>query len=218
MTTRVLIVDDHPAMRHGLSQLIENEPDLTVCGDAGCRNEALSAFDSGDPDLVLLDISMDAAAGSGIDLIPDFLTRDETVGILIYTMHDEKVYAERALRAGARGYLMKQRPVPEIIEAIRSVRNGDVYLSAEIRRELLLRHVGPDWKKSAPSPVECLSEREFEVLRLIGQGLPPREIAGALFLSTKTVETHRLNIRKKLGFKNAAELRRFAVSWLQQVH
>jgi DNA-binding NarL/FixJ family response regulator len=210
----VLIVDDHPAMRHGIAQLLANEADLDVCGQAGDRRETLDALTANPPDLVVLDIALKNPDRNGLDLITDIHTQMGPIPILIYSMHDEMIYAERALRAGAKGYLMKQEPVHRIIDAIRKVITEGVYVSEPMNRKLLLRHIGPpSVQPAAITPEHSLSDREFEVFRLIGQGLPPREIAGKLCLSTRTVETHRMNIRKKLGLANASEVTRFAVEW-----
>jgi len=212
--TRILIVDDHPAMRHGIAQLIANEKDLDVCGEAGDRREALNAIDRDPPDFVVLDIALKDRDRTGLDLIYDIHARAGQIPILIYSMHEETIYAERALRAGARGYLMKQEPARRIIVAVRKIINDGIYVSDLINHKILLRHIGSPGKQQAPAtPEDCLSGREFEVFRLIGKGLQPRDIAQKLYLSTKTVETHRMNIRKKLGKANAAEVTRYAVEW-----
>ncbi len=212
--TRIFIVDDHPAMRHGIAQLIADELDLEVCGEAGDWRETLRAVTDDRPDMIVLDIALKDADRTGLDLIADIHARVGPVPILIYSMHEETIYAERALRAGARGYLMKQEPVRQIIVAIRKILNDEIYVSDLINQKILLRHIGSPGQRQAPAlPEDCLSGREFEVFRLIGKGLPPRNIAQKLCLSAKTVETHRLNIRKKLGKANAAEVTRYAVEW-----
>jgi DNA-binding NarL/FixJ family response regulator len=214
---RILVVDDHPALRHGLAQLIDREPDFETMGQAGDRNEALTAVARQRPDFVILDLALNGRPEKGIDLITEILALVEKVPILIYSMHDESIYAERALRAGARGYLMKQTPVRQVIEAIRGILKNGVYLSPEMTFRLLMDQVGGAAESSGPpSPRECLTEREQEVLRLMGIGSPPREIADKLCLSIKTVESHRTNMRKKLGLANAAELTKFAVAWVRQ--
>lgn len=216
--TRILIVDDHPAMRHGLAQLIAKESDLEVCNEAGDRRETLAAIRRDSPDFVILDIGLKDPAGTGLDLIQEIHAHAGPVPILIYSMHDELVYAERALRSGARGYLMKQEPVREIIRAIRRILQTGVYVSEEINRRILLHHVGKSKKprSRASSPQDCLTDREFEVFRLVGKGLHPREIAKRLHLSVKTVETHRMNIRKKLDLADASTLIRYAVEWINK--
>lgn len=215
-TKRVLLVDDHPAMRHGLAQLIENEPDLEVCCEADDRASALKLLRTGNPDLIVLDIALKDKATSGLDLIQDIRSRCPQIPILMVSMHNEALYAERALRAGARGYLMKQEPVREVIVAIRRILEGGVYLSTAMSDAMLLKHVANIKSAVHKDPIESLSNREFEVFRLVGQGLQPRQIAEQLHLGVKTVETHRLNIRKKLGLPNAAALTRFAVEWMRE--
>ena len=215
--TRILIVDDHPAMRHGLAQLIAKEADLDVCGEAGDRRETLEAIRREPPDFVILDIALNDPACTGLDMISEIHAHAGAIPILIYSMHDEIIYAERALRSGARGYLMKQEPVRQIIRAIRGIIEYGVYVSDEINRMLLLRHIGQNQEQQdSVSPQDCLSAREFEVFRLIGKGLQTREIAGQLRLSVKTIETHRMNSRKKLGMANASELTRYAVEWVHR--
>ena len=212
--TRVFLVDDHPAMRHGIAQLLARENDLEVCGEAGDGREALNAIAGTLPDLIVLDIALKDPDCTGLDLVSEIHASVGPVPILIYSMHDEKFYAERALRAGARGYLMKQEPVRRIIHAVRAIIKDGIYVSEEINRLILLKHIGasPERQPSV-TPEDCLSEREFEVFRLIGKGLQPREIAQKLYLSTKTIETHRMNIRKKFGMANASELTRYAIDW-----
>ncbi|MCF8119405.1 MAG: response regulator transcription factor [Deltaproteobacteria bacterium] len=214
---KILIIDDHPAMCHGLAQLIGNEGDLEVCGQAGDREAALSAIRRNPPDFVILDIALKEPSQSGLDLIPEINAHAGDIPILIYSMHDELIYAARALRTGARGYLMKQAPVREIIQAIRRILDEGIYVSDAMARRLLMAQVGSGGEQQGcTTPEACLSEREFEVFRLIGRGLQPREIAQQLCLSVKTVETHRMNIRKKLALRDASNLTRFAVDWVHQ--
>ena len=214
--TRILVVDDHPAMRHGLVQLIASEPDLEICGEAEDRQTMLEAIGRASPDLVVLDIALTDRSCSGLDLIADIRMQLGAVPILVYSMHDEALYAERALRAGARGYLMKQEPVRDVVAAIRIILEGGVYVSETISKSLLRQHVGQKPRIEATNPAACLTDREFEVFRLVGQGLQPREIAEALARSVKTVESHRLNIRRKLGLDSAAALTRYAIEWVHR--
>lgn len=214
--TRILVVDDHPAMRHGLAQLIAGEPGLEICGEAEDRQSMIGAIDRSPPDLIVLDIGLKDRSCSGLDLIEDIRARLGEVPILIFSMHDESLYAERALRAGARGYLMKQESVREVIVAIRQILAGGVYASQGFKESLVKQRVGSKPQPDDGDPATRLTNREFEVFRLIGEGLQPREISNALFLSVKTVETHRINIRKKLGLQNAAELTRLAVKWVHR--
>ena len=212
--TRVLIVDDHPAMRHGIAQMVAKEKDLEVSGEAGDCRETLNAITSAPPGFIVLDIGLKDSEYTGLDLVSEIHASVGPVPILIYSMHDEKIYAERALRAGARGYLMKQEPVRQLIHAIRAIIKDGIYVSEEVKRKILLKQIGTvSEKQQNIIPEESLSIREFEVFRLIGKGLRPREIAQQMCLSTKTVETHRMNIRKKFGMLNAAEVTRYAVEW-----
>ena len=214
---RILIVDDHPAIRHGLARLMETEADLEIIGEAGKRSEVLAAIEHQRPDLAILDLSLSDSAATGIELIAEIRSLAETMPILVYSMHDESVYAERALRAGACGYLMKQAPVRQVIEAVRSIMNHGIYVSAEMTRKMLMGHLGAcQASRNRPSPQDCLSDREFEVFQMVGYGWPPREIAEKLCLSVKTVESHRSNIRQKLDLADAAELTKFAVAWVHR--
>ena len=215
--TRVFLVDDHPAMRHGIAQLIANEADLEVCGEAEDRQLAMETMARISPELAIVDIALQGSDQSGLDLIAEIHAAWPALPLLAYSMYDELDFAERALRAGARGYLMKQEPVRQLINAIRHILAGGVFVSEAMNRRLLLLHVGkdPDWRESMPAqPQDLLTDREFEIFRLIGTGLPPREIARQLCLSVKTIETHRMNIRKKLAITNAFELTRYAVKWV----
>lgn len=215
--TRILIVDDHPAMRHGLAALIDNEADLAVCGEVWDRLGTLKAIQEERPDFVILDISLNGPAYTGLDLIQEIRSLIGAVPVLIYSMHDEMIYAERALRYGAQGYLMKQAPVRHLIVAIRRILEEGMYVSDAVKAHLSMHDDMPDSGRplqGALSPKECLSGRELEVFVLIGKGHQPRDIAEKLSVSVKTVETHRMNIRKKLGIANASELTRYAVAWL----
>ncbi len=214
--TRILVVDDHPAMRHGLAQLIAGEPDLEICGEAEDRHSMMAAIDKSPPDLVVLDVGLKDRSCSGLDLIEDIRARLGEVPILIFSMHDESLYAGRALRAGARGYLMKRESVREVVVAIRQILAGGIYLSQEIKDSLLKQHLGSGPQPDPADPASSLTCRELEVFRLVGEGMQPREIGDALCLSVKTIETHRLNIRRKLGLRNAAELTRLAVKWVHR--
>jgi len=212
--TRVFLVDDHPAMRHGIRLLVAKENDLEVCGEAGDRREALNAIAGDPPDCIVLDIVLNDQGCTGLDLIPEIHACAGPVPILIYSMYDEKIYAERALRSGAMGYLMKQEPVRRIIHAIRAIIKDGIYVSEEMNRKILLKHIGASPEQQPQiTPEDCLSEREFEVFRLIGKGMQPRDMARKLCRSTKTIETHRTNIRKKFGMTSASEVIRYAIEW-----
>ena len=207
---RVLIVDDHPMMRTGLAQLIGNEPGLKVCGEADNARQGLEAVSKQDFDLVLLDISLPDK--SGLELLKDIRSVRPELPVLVVSMHDELVYAERVLRAGGRGYIMKQEGGQKFLHAIRQVLAGQIYVSEKMSARILENFSGGR-PETDGSPVLRLSDREFEVFQLVGQGVGSRDIAQRLHLSVKTVEVHRVNIKEKLGLKTATELVRFAVRW-----
>ncbi len=215
--SKIIVVDDHPAMRGGIRVLLESGLEAEVCAEAGNREELLHVMRGVRPDLAIVDITLNDKSGTGLDLIPLLQAQyGPKFPILIYSMHDEALYAERALAAGARGYLMKQAPVRSILKAVERVLGGEIYLSPRMSQELLRTHVKGHEKCSESVSVDQLSNREFEVFRLLGKGFPPREIARSLFVSVKTVEAHRARIREKLGFGNAAELTRYAVDWVHR--
>jgi DNA-binding NarL/FixJ family response regulator len=209
---RVLIVDDHPMMRQGLAQLINHEPDLRACCEAETAAQALQIAAERKPDLVLLDISLPDR--SGLELIKDLRALHAELPVLVVSMHDELVFAERVLRAGARGYIMKQEGGKRMMQAIRRVLSGQIYVSERMSVKILEIFSGqrPEGNRS---PLDRLSDREFEVFQLIGQGKSTREIADWLHLSTKTVEVHRLHIKQKLQLRSTAELIRHAVCWIE---
>ncbi|MBP7658683.1 MAG: response regulator transcription factor [Burkholderiaceae bacterium] len=203
---RVLIVDDHPILRHGIAQLVQRETDLDPCAEAGTIDEALAVLAGQRIDLAIVDLSL--AERSGMDLIRLIRERHPEVRCLVLSMHDERLHAERALRAGARGYLMKHEATRKIVTALRCVRDGRIYLSDALASQLLERlAAAPAGEPALPaSPLAALSDRELEVLRLIGRGLRTGEIARALNRSVHTVEAHRANIKRKLELKSAGEL------------
>jgi DNA-binding NarL/FixJ family response regulator len=207
---RILIVDDHPMMRQGLSQLICSEPDLTVCCEADTARQAFEAIGELKPDLALVDISLPDK--NGLELIKDLQAVHPTLPVLVVSMHDESLYAERVLRAGGRGYVMKQEGGKVLMQAIRQVLGGQVYVSEKMSARILEIFSGGRGEGGA-SPVGRLTDREFEVFQLIGQGRGTREIAVHLHLSVKTVEVHRANIKKKLHIMSATDLVRYAVRW-----
>ncbi|MGA2245950.1 MAG: response regulator transcription factor [Verrucomicrobiota bacterium] len=209
---RLLIVDDHPMMRHGLAQLIDNEGDLKVCAEADNAGQAINAVAKQGFDLALVDISLPDK--NGLELIKDIRTLSPSLPILVVSMHDEMIYAERVLRAGARGYIMKQEGGQKFLEAIRQVLAGQVYVSAKMSARILENLSGNRAGATSESPVRRLSDREFEVFQLIGQGVGTAKIAMQLHLSVKTVEVHRANIKQKLSLSTATELVRYAVRWL----
>ena len=209
---RLLIVDDHPIVRQGLRQLLEAEPDITVCGEAETPSAALQAAEKTNPDMAIVDLSL--KDGSGLELIKDLKIRHPHLAILVLSMHDEAVYAERALRAGALGYIMKEKAPSRVVQALRTIQEGDVYLS-EAMAATILRKVAGKPSTTKDQLVGELSDRELEVFELIGQGISTREIAERLHLSGKTIETYRENIKRKLGLRNASELLQHAIQWHQ---
>jgi len=207
---RILIVDDHPLVRHGFRELLEREPNVEVCGEAETVQEALRLASVHEPDLVIADISL--KEGNGIDLVKRLKALHPTVRVLVASMHDEALYAERVLRAGAMGYVCKHQAVEKILDSVRVVLEGGVYLSPEMTARLL---------KSHPLRAACegrgsiaqLTDRELEVFDAIGRGRSTRVIAEELKLSAKTIETHRENIKRKLSLNNATELIQRACEW-----
>jgi DNA-binding NarL/FixJ family response regulator len=208
--SKILIVDDHPMVREGLLARISRQPDLEVCGEAVDVAGALEQVKTTSPDLVVVDISL--KGGNGIDLIKRIKARNDGTRMLVSSMYEEALYAERAMRAGAMGYINKQEMAEKVVQAIRRVLGGKMYLSPQMTEHMLRRALGGGDADS--SPIESLSDREIEIFTLIGRGRTTREIAEELHLSVKTVETHRENIKAKLGIKNSAELGRQAVQWV----
>lgn len=209
---RVLIVDDHPVVREALAIRIGQEADLEVCGEAADLAEALEVAASTRPDIAVVDIALKTA--SGIDLIKRLKARDEDTLIIVWSMYGEDLYAQRALRAGARGYITKEQATGKIIEAIRLVLDGKVYLSPAMTDKLLKRAAGLSGMSPASSAIDSLSDRELDVFRLIGKGTKTADIASGLHLSVKTVETYRDRIRTKLDLSDGTELSRCAVQWV----
>ena len=211
-TRRILIVDDHPMMRQGLAQLIDNEPDLKVMAQAETGGDALDRVIREKVDLILLDISLPDK--NGLEVIKDIHVQKPDLAILVVSMHDEGLYAERVLRAGARGYIMKEAGGENLLAAIRQVLRGEVYVSPRMSARIL-EAVASRRPRGSRSPIEKLTDREFEVFQLIGQGKGTRDIADHLHLSVKTVEVHRANIKEKLKLKSATDLVRHAVRWTE---
>jgi DNA-binding NarL/FixJ family response regulator len=207
---RILVVDDHPMMRQGLAQLVGAETDLVVCGEAENAESALDCISTMKPDLVLADISLPGK--NGLELIKDFQALQPGLPVLVISMHDESLYAERVLRAGGRGYVMKQEGGKKLMLAIRQVLGGQIYVSEKMSA-LILEIFSGRRGGAESSPVENLTDREFEVFQLVGEGKGTRDIAEKLHLSVKTVDVHRTNIKKKLKLESATELIRFAVRW-----
>src|ERR1043166_426833 len=208
---RFLILDDHPMMREGLSQLINHSLGLTVCGEAGSGREALDLIGKLKPDLVLADISLPDT--NGLDMVKNIRAMFPGTSVLVISMHDESMYAERVLRAGGRGYIMKQEGGRKILEAIQRVLSGQVYVSEKMSATLLGALSGQSG--DGKTPIAQLSDREFEIFQLMGQGKGTRAIASQLGLSVKTVETHRAAIKTKLKVQTATELVHYAVRWVE---
>lgn len=209
--TRILIIDDHPITREGLANLIRQTGDLTVCGEAADAEHSVAMIVELKPDLVVLDISLPGR--SGIELLKDIRALKPTLPVLIISMHDESLYAERALRSGARGYMMKQEGGTRLIQGIREVLAGKICISKNASL-ILLEGLSSKPAAASKSPLTKLSDREFEVFRLLGEGMATPQIGRRLNVSGKTVETHRMNIKAKLGFKTANELISFAARWI----
>jgi len=212
--TKVLIVDDHPVVRLGLADVINREADLTVCGEAADVTEAMRKIEATRPDVVVIDISLEGE--SGIELIEHIQARWPSVKMLASSAHDERVFAGRVLRAGAMGYVSKREALTKIVEALRQVLRGEVYLSPQMATVLLKRVAAG--KPVDLDPVEALSNRELQVFEMIGQGLTTVEIARKLQVSPKTVESHREAAKTKLNLRNSVQLNRRAFQWVQEGH
>ncbi|HEX2974220.1 MAG TPA: response regulator transcription factor [Tepidisphaeraceae bacterium] len=207
---RVLLVDDHPIVRQGLAALINEQADLAVCGEAGDTQDAIAMAAAVKPHVALIDVSLGSC--DGIDLIKELRGQHPELVVLVLSMHDESVYAERALRAGALGYVMKNEPAEKLMAAIRRVLGGEIYVSERFASRLLQRMAGSR-AVTEVSPIERLSDRELQVFRCIGQGMGVREIAEKLYLSVKTIEAHREHIKQKLSLHSSNELLRYAVQY-----
>lgn len=207
----ILIVDDHPIVRQGLAQLINQEKDLEVCGQAEDAHEAMQAIRELNPDMVIVDIALKDT--SGMELIKDLKIQYPNLPVLTLSMHDEAVYGERALRAGAKGYIMKQEAIDKVVTAIRRVLAGEVYVSSSMASKMVSKFVGGGTRTTG-SPADALSDRELEVFRMIGEGYGTREMAEKLHLSVKTIETYRAHIKDKLGLQDTNELLRSAIRWV----
>jgi DNA-binding NarL/FixJ family response regulator len=209
---RVLIVDDHPAMREALASRIGRQRDLEVCGEAADMGEALRLVADTQPDVAVVDISL--KSGNGLDLVKRIKDRDDHVRVLVWSMHSDSLYAERALRAGALGYINKDQATDKIVEALRQVLAGKIWLSESMAEQLLRRTVGTGREEVRRSPVDALADRELEVFWLIGEGVKTADIAERLHLSVKTVETYRDRIRQKLDLADGTMLSHFAIQWV----
>ncbi len=211
---KIVVVDDHPMVREALAARFALQPDLELCGEAEDVTAALKIIQATKPDLVITDITL--KQGDGIDLIKRVKARDPGARFLVWSMHSEDLYAERALRAGAIGYIHKEQATDQIVEAIRTVLAGKMFISQGLREKLLRRTYGG--KPPEQSPIDTLTDRELEVFRLIGEGVKSQEIAERLHVSVKTIETHRDRIKKKLNLQDGTELIRCAVLWVNEEH
>ncbi|OUW17697.1 MAG: DNA-binding response regulator [Opitutales bacterium TMED158] len=213
MATRIYIVDDHPLVRQGLTQIIANEEDMEICGEAEDAPGAMKGVGQCNPDAIIVDISL--RGNNGLELIKNLKAIHEEIPILVFSMHDEAIYAQRALRAGAKAYVMKKEPSDKVVEAIRKIIKGEIHVSPSVADQVLHQIVnGPN--NASTSPVDRLTDRELEVVQLIGRGLSSREIAESLKLSVKTIESHRAHVKEKLSLRNATELVQFSVQWVDQ--
>jgi DNA-binding NarL/FixJ family response regulator len=206
---RILLVDDHPLVREGLVNLLHQQPDMEVCGEAASQPQALQLISGAPPDVAVIDISLEN--GSGLELIKNIKAMYPAVAMLALSMHEESLYAERALRAGARGYLMKREAARKVIQGIHAVRAGQIFVSDKVAAQMAERFV--EGHTLAASPVDQLSDRELEVFQLIGQGLGTRQIADHLHVGFKTVQAYCARIKEKLQLANATELMRAAMRW-----
>ena len=211
-TMRVMLIDDHPVVRTGIRRIIELEDDMEVICEAGDVNEAIRLMGDGNPDVAVIDISI-SGESDGIDLVKAIKSRYDNVRSVMLSMHDENLYAERAIRAGASGYVTKKEAPEKIVDAIRSVMGGELYLSSDVSKKIIekLLHGSVD---TQASPVDTLTDREFEVFQFIGRGFGAGEIARKLNLSASTVDSHKANIKSKLGLETGSELTKTAIQWV----
>jgi DNA-binding NarL/FixJ family response regulator len=209
--TNILLVDDHPIVRQGLAELVNHEADLVVCGQAEDAHQAMKAVKELKPDMAIVDISLKET--SGMELIKDLNAQYPDLPVLALSMHDESLYAERALRAGARGYIMKIEATEKVIMAIHKILSGEIYISDKMAAKMMHKLVGGG-NKIEVSPLDSLSDRELEVFQLIGKGFGTRQISERLYLSIKTIETYRAHIKEKLNLAGAAEMLQYAIQWV----
>ncbi len=209
--SNILLVDDHPIVRQGLAELVNQQTDLAVCGQAEDAYQAMKAVKELKPDMAIVDISLKET--SGMELIKDLNSQYPDLPVLALSMHDESLYAERALRAGARGYIMKDEATEKVIMAIHKILRGEIYISDKMATKMMRKLVGSSTEVNT-SPVDRLSDRELEVFQLIGKGFGTRQISERLFLSIKTIETYRAHIKEKLHLADSAEMLRYAIQWV----
>jgi DNA-binding NarL/FixJ family response regulator len=210
VATRILIVDDHPLVRLSLREFIRREKDLEVCGEAEDREQALAAAEATKPHLAIIDLTLKSS--NGMELIKDMRDRHPEIQILVLSMHDETIHAERAIRAGARGYITKQEATTRVMVAIRQIMNGEIYWSERAAARVASKIAGPA-RGVAESPVDCLTDRELQVFEMIGSGKSTRQIAASLHIDVSTVETYRARIKEKLNLKDSLALLQYAIRW-----
>lgn len=210
--TRIILVDDHPVVREGIRSVVVQETDMEVCGEAESASEALKVIQETRPDVAVVDLSLKES--SGLELIKDIRLRHPSLLVLVLSMRDESFYAERVLRAGARGYVVKDEGCRVVVDAIRKIIKGQIYLSDQIASKMIGAFASG--AKPGASSVEQLTDRELQVFELIGKGVPTREIAAKLHLSVKTIDAHRENIKRKMQIDGATELLKQAIEWLRQ--
>jgi DNA-binding NarL/FixJ family response regulator len=208
---RVILVDDHPIMRHGLAQLIRMENGLDVCGEAGSAREGLDLVGKLKPDLAVIDLTLPDK--NGLELVKDIRAMHPATVCLVLSMHDEALYGERSLRAGARGYVMKEEAADHLITAIHKIMSGGLYVSETLNARMLEQMTAPTRAKAAG--IDSLTDRELEILELIGKGVATKNIATQLSISARTVEAHRAHVKEKLGITDGAALVRYAVQWVE---
>jgi len=214
--TKIIIVDDHPIVREGISTLLNHESWISIIAQVSDARSALNAIDHERPDVMIIDIGLKDI--DGLELTKEITSRYPEISILIMSMYDEMLFAERALRAGAKAYIMKQQGTDELVNAINKVKKGYFYLSDEIIKTIIISHLNISQTPSKNGhAIQNLSDREFNVFELIGKGYSNKQIAEILYLSVKTVETHRENIKKKLNIKSSTELMKYAASWMENV-
>lgn len=210
---RLLVVDDHAIVRQGLALLLARQPDLEIVAEAGGMSDALATFDPAKIDAAVIDLAL--KDGNGLDLIRELLKRKPSLPCVVLSMHDEMEFAERALRSGARGYVMKENADEVLVDALRTVLRGGIYASPEVSARLLRQSSAPDQQARPESGIESLTEREREIFRCVGEGMTSKKIAEKLGLSARTVEVHRASIKRKLGCDDTAQLVREAVKWVE---
>ncbi len=208
--SKVFVVDDHPIVRQGLALMINRESDLLVCGEAEDARTAMQSITTAKPDILVVDISLNGP--DGLDLLKNIRMRYPSLPVLILSMHDESVYAERALRAGAQGYIMKQEATEKVLVALRRILSNEIYVSERIANRMLQRYIGNP-TAGGPSSIADLTDRELEVFRLIGEGHSTRKIAEDLHISVKTVESYQAHIKEKLSLRSGRELVQHAIQW-----